>query len=123
MCLGAQVAGQLQRLEDEGYFSAISFRGTVYDALCRNYEVIGEAIKQIEREWPDEPERMLRFPLVAWREWKGMRDVLAHNLFGVDYRLILQTLHIDIGPLFDACQEILSDLNIEKSRARRSQDN
>ena len=49
------------------------------DAVIRNCEVIGEAIKHI----PDEFRRI--HPNVDWSGLAGLRDVLIHQYFGVDY--------------------------------------
>ena len=49
------------------------------DAVIRNCEVIGEAIKHI----PDEFRRI--HPTVDWSGLAGLRDVLIHQYFGVDY--------------------------------------
>lgn len=49
-----------------------------YDAVVRNLELIGEAVKQL----PDEARALA--PSVDWRKIAGMRDILAHAYFGID---------------------------------------
>ena len=49
------------------------------DAVIRNCEVIGEAIKHIPDEY-----RVLH-PEIDWSGLAGLRDVLIHQYFGVDY--------------------------------------
>jgi uncharacterized protein with HEPN domain len=49
-----------------------------YDAVVRNLEIIGEAVKHI----PD-AQRAL-YTQVEWRKIAGMRDWLAHAYFGID---------------------------------------
>ena len=51
----------------------------IQDAVQRNFEVIGEAVKQIS------PEIKARYPDVNWREVAGLRDVLIHNYIGVNH--------------------------------------
>ena len=45
------------------------------DAVIRNLEVIGEAVKNLPDEVKDEK------PEVEWREIAGFRDVLVHQYF------------------------------------------
>lgn len=52
------------------------------DAVIRNLEVIGEAVKQIP-----EPIRAAH-PAVPWKKIAGLRDILIHEYFGVDLELI-----------------------------------
>lgn len=48
------------------------------DAVIRNFEVIGEAVKQI----PDTLK--LKRPDIPWRRIAGLRDVLIHQYMSVD---------------------------------------
>jgi uncharacterized protein with HEPN domain len=55
----------------------------VLDAIVRNLEIIGEAVKNIP---PDVKEK---HPDVEWKKISGLRDILAHEYFGVDLEVIL----------------------------------
>lgn len=61
-------------------------------AVIRKLEILGEATKRL----PDEFRR--RHPDIPWREMAGMRDRLIHFYFGVDHRLVWQTI-VDRLPL------------------------
>jgi uncharacterized protein with HEPN domain len=53
-----------------------------FDAVIRNLEIIGEAVKQIPEEI-----RSLR-PEVEWKRIGRLRDILIHQYFGVDARIV-----------------------------------
>jgi uncharacterized protein with HEPN domain len=47
------------------------------DAVIRNFEVIGEAIKNLPSDLKE------RYPKTDWKKIAGFRDVLTHAYFGV----------------------------------------
>ena len=71
------------------------------DAVLRNLEVIGEAVKRLPTEWKD------RAPEVPWRDIAGFRDVIAHAYFGVDLGLVWSVVMDDLGPLRGAARALL----------------
>ena len=71
------------------------------DAVVRNLEIIGEAARNI-------PEDIcLRFPNVPWDKMRGMRNMLAHEYFGVSLPIIWQTIKDDLPPLVNPLKEVL----------------
>ena len=51
------------------------------DAVVRNLEIIGEAVKHL----PDQTRA--QHPEVDWQKIAGLRDILIHEYFGIDLRL------------------------------------
>lgn len=52
------------------------------DAVIRNFEVIGEASKNIPNEIKE------KFPTIPWEEMYLLRNKVTHEYFGVDYEII-----------------------------------
>jgi uncharacterized protein with HEPN domain len=52
------------------------------DAVVRNLEIIGEAVKIIPES------TRLAHPNIEWKRIAGLRDILAHQYFGVDIEII-----------------------------------
>ncbi|MBK7762100.1 MAG: DUF86 domain-containing protein [Bacteroidetes bacterium] len=50
----------------------------IQDAVIRNFEIIGEATKQLTSEFRD------KYPATEWKKLAGMRDKLIHDYIGVD---------------------------------------
>lgn len=50
----------------------------IQDAVIRNFEIIGEATKNLSMEFRK------KYPDVAWKKIAGMRDKLIHGYIGVD---------------------------------------
>jgi uncharacterized protein with HEPN domain len=74
------------------------------DAIIRNVEIIGEAISNIGEDLKQ------RYPDVPWKEAKGMRNILIHEYFKIDYDEVWNTLHEDIPALKYQILAILNDL-------------
>jgi uncharacterized protein with HEPN domain len=65
----------------------------VQDAVVRQLEIIGEAVKHLSAAFRDQ------HPQVRWRDIAGMRDKLIHDYFGVDMEAVWQTVVDDVPPL------------------------
>lgn len=77
------------------------------DAVLHNLAVIGEAVKHV----PDEVRH--RYPLVEWRKIAGLRDIVMHEYFGVDYDIIWDVVRNEVPELQ---AEIRAILVAEESR-------
>jgi len=52
------------------------------DAVIRNLEVIGEAVKQLPADL------RARQPGLDWQKIAGLRDILIHQYFGIDVDIL-----------------------------------
>ena len=52
------------------------------DAVIRNFEVIGEASKNLSKEIKE------KYPEIPWMEMYLMRNKVSHEYFGIDYEII-----------------------------------
>ena len=71
------------------------------DAVVRNLEIIGEAIKQI----PDTIRSA--HPDVEWRKIAGLRDILAHQYFRIDMDIVRDILENKLPQLHLQVTQIL----------------
>jgi len=76
----------------------------IQDAVLRNLEVIGEAVKKI----PDEIKN--RKPEIEWRKIAGFRDVLIHSYFKVDVEIVWDVIKNKIPSLKRNVKEIISEI-------------
>ena len=65
----------------------------IQDAVIRNFEVIGEAVKKVD------PALRRKYPDIPWKNIAGMRDKLIHDYMGVDVRAVWGVVE-DILPDF-----------------------
>ncbi len=67
----------------EGYtFDQFERDHKTVDAVIRNFEIIGEASKNIPKEIKD------KYSEVPWSEMYLMRNKISHEYFGIDHEII-----------------------------------
>ena len=54
----------------------------VVDAIIRNFEIIGEASKNVPVEIKN------KYPEIPWKKMYGLKNSIAHEYFGIDYEMI-----------------------------------
>ena len=72
------------------------------DAVIRNLEIIGQAIKDFGIDT-----LLIKQPHIAWREIAGMRNVLAHEYLGVNIEMVWNTIEMHLNSLQQALESIL----------------
>lgn len=75
------------------------------DAVIRNFEIIGEAAKNLDEKIKE------KYPDVPWKEMYYLRNKVSHEYFGVDYEIIW-----DVAINYLPDNKIQIDLIIDKEK-------
>ena len=74
------------------------------DAVIRNFEIIGEAAGRIPLEIQG------KYPELGWLEMRGMRNIMAHEYFGVSLSIVWHAIEHDLSPLAEGLRQLLDNL-------------
>jgi uncharacterized protein with HEPN domain len=84
---------KIKRFTEQMPFDQFVEDEKTYDAVVRNLEIIGEAAKNV-------PEDIrLCYSGVEWRQIAGLRDLIAHEYFGIDNDILWDIIQNKIGTL------------------------
>lgn len=72
------------------------------DAVVRNFEIIGEATKNLSGDLKT------RYPKTDWRSVAGFRDTLIHGYFGIDLEILWDIIVNKIPLLQDEVAAIIA---------------
>ncbi len=85
-------------------FDEFTLNSMAVDAVIRNFEIIGEAAGRI-------PEDIrLAYPEVPWYEMKGMRNIVSHEYFSVDLKIIWKTAQESLSSLIVMIKQVIDDI-------------
>lgn len=77
------------------------------DAVVRNLEIIGEAVKHM-------PENIkTRYKSVEWQKIAGLRDILAHEYFGIDKSILWDIANNKLPALNKQAKLILKEIKLD----------
>jgi len=76
---------------------------TLQRAYSRSLEIIGEATKQLPKEF------VKKYQEIDWSLMAGMRDRLIHHYFGVDYSIVWDVVKNEIPKLKPLVEKILKN--------------
>ncbi len=76
------------------------------DAVLRNLEIIGEAVKNISLDLKK------KYKNIQWKEIAGMRDKIIHFYFGVNLDIVWQTIKDKLPELKEKIENILKEIEI-----------
>jgi len=92
---------KIQRYTRGLTLEGLSSNDMATDAILRNFEIIGEAAKNV-------PEKVKRkYPFVEWKEAIGFRNVLIHDYFGIDLEAVWDTVRKNIPSLKNNIMKVL----------------
>ncbi|RVU40409.1 DUF86 domain-containing protein [Lujinxingia sediminis] len=85
--------------------TALSYDAFLHDetlkrAVVRSLEIIGEATKKLPRDF------RYKHDTIPWAQMAGMRDVLIHDYFGVDYAIVWDVVENRIPELLRELESI-----------------
>jgi len=72
------------------------------DAVMRNIEIIGEAVKNLPAKVRS------KHPRIEWKRLAGLRDIVIHHYFGLDYQVIWDIVQKDIPDLVPKIEEVIA---------------
>lgn len=75
------------------------------DAVIRNLEIIGEAARHI----PQEVRSMS--PMIEWTKIVGLRNIVSHEYFGIDYETVWDVIQNKLPSLEQQIRIILNNLS------------
>jgi uncharacterized protein with HEPN domain len=84
--------------------SSFSSNSMAFDAVLRNLEIVGEATKKIPRRI------RTQYPQIEWKKIAGLRDIIIHEYFGVNKKILWEIVTQKIPVLEKQILMILQDL-------------
>ncbi len=99
-----QAIARIQRYTQALDEAAFAHSEIVQDAVIRNFEVIGEACRNIERHHAGFAAAHPEMPLAVAYE---MRNALAHGYFKVDLAVVWKTIQSDLPSLHQLTSALL----------------
>lgn len=91
---------QISKYTEGMDFDAFLGNRMVQDAVIRQFEIVGEATKNLSDVFRG------RHPFMPWKDLAGFRDKLIHQYFGVDLSAVWQSVVADVPVLLDELMKI-----------------
>jgi uncharacterized protein with HEPN domain len=85
-------------------FADFSSNSMLFSACVRQLEIVGEAVNRLSDEL------IANNPDVEWRKVTGLRNMLIHEYFGIDDKLIWSVIQKNIPDLKNKVDKIVSTL-------------
>jgi uncharacterized protein with HEPN domain len=85
-------------------FAQFSTNSMLFSACVRQLEIVGEAVNRLSDDL------IANNPDVEWRRVTGLRNMLIHEYFGIDDKLIWNVIQKNIPDLKNKVDKIVSAL-------------
>lgn len=99
---------KIQNYIGDSSYEALLVDEMKVDAIVRNFEIIGEAASNIPTEIRD------KYPFVEWRKISDFRNVLAHEYFGINYKIVWDIIKNKLPKLMQDIKTIIESENISR---------
>ena len=76
------------------------------EAVIRNLEIIGEASKNIPRNLRKQ------YPNIPWKRMIGLRNIMIHEYFGVDLKIVWTIVTKNISETKPMIEEMIKQIRI-----------
>lgn len=88
-------------------FNQFKCNQLIIDAVIRNFEIIGEASKNVDEKIKNKYEK------VPWKEMYFLRNLLSHEYFGVDLEIIWEIITNNLPNDLESILELISEIGNE----------
>ncbi|WP_258315844.1 HepT-like ribonuclease domain-containing protein [Aliarcobacter cryaerophilus] len=79
------------------------------DSIAMRLSAIGEGFKNIDKL--SNNQLLIKYPNIAWKNVKGIRDILSHHYFDLDAEVIFNICKKDANELLETTIKIIEELN------------
>ncbi len=98
--------GKIERFTENMKFSQFERDDRTVLAVVKALEIIGEAVKKIPMS------AKKKYPQIPWKKISGMRDILVHEYFGINIKVVWKTIKEDIPPIKPLIHELIKSLSV-----------
>jgi uncharacterized protein with HEPN domain len=89
-------------------YSEFEKNETLKRSFVRALEVIGEAAKNIPNDFRK------KHPQIPWKDIAGLRDILIHRYFGINYKMVWDVIKNQVPDLKIKIQSILKEMEMDE---------
>lgn len=87
---------------DDKEFGEFKQNYMAVDAVVRNFEIIGEASKNLPEEIKN------KYKEVPWKKMYGLRNLISHEYFGIDYEMFWEIATVNLPKNIDDLRKIIA---------------